>query len=355
MLLIGNLDGEVELAGRRHETLPPRVLRGVSALAGLMAAFASDGDRLWTPAPVDAARWVWPTGARGLARVEPVSGDLDDVSRESERALAWCQTRSVVARFGGSDPNAVARVNHRRFGHELERALGVEVAGARMVASVDELEEATADWPRDRSWIAKAPLSAAGRLRLRRRGPDLDDAARARLRRLFDRFGELLFEPWLERVRDLGCCGRVADDGAVEVAPPHGLDTDEVGIVRGIEVGDGLLSADHERALSDTTRAVGEALRAAGYRGPYGVDAFVYRDGAGGERLRPLVEVNARHTFGSVARAVARRLVGDGGRCRLVLATADPRHPVEPTAGRTCVELVAATDGDGTRAWLELE
>ena len=50
-----------------------------------------------------------------------------------------------------------------------------------------------------------------------------------------------------------------------------------------------------------------DKLAQAGYRGPFGIDAFVY--GTGYDRqLYPLCEINARHTFGHVARALGRRL-----------------------------------------------
>jgi hypothetical protein len=53
------------------------------------------------------------------------------------------------------------------------------------------------------------------------------------------------------------------------------------------------LSPATERALVDTAERVGSALGAAGYVGPFGVDAFVH---AGG--LRTLSEINARYCMG---------------------------------------------------------
>jgi len=41
-------------------------------------------------------------------------------------------------------------------------------------------------------------------------------------------------------------------------------------------------------------------LRQAGYFGPVGIDAFVYRDAQGHCRLKPIVEINPRHTMGRV-------------------------------------------------------
>jgi hypothetical protein len=43
---------------------------------------------------------------------------------------------------------------------------------------------------------------------------------------------------------------------------------------------------------------VAEALRAADYFGPFGIDAFTYRGAEGLVRLQPLSEINARYSMG---------------------------------------------------------
>ena len=43
-----------------------------------------------------------------------------------------------------------------------------------------------------------------------------------------------------------------------------------------------------------------EELRQANFRGPIGIDAFVYRDATGAIRLKPIVEINPRYTMGRV-------------------------------------------------------
>src|SRR5690606_37893055 len=81
---------------------------------------------------------------------------------------------------------------------------------------------------------------ASGRFRLRRRGPpsqSLDEATRTRARRLFATFGELIFQPWMDRVFDIGCVGLVAGPERWRVLAPHGLHIDAAGVFRGITVG----------------------------------------------------------------------------------------------------------------------
>ena len=56
--------------------------------------------------------------------------------------------------------------------------------------------------------------------------------------------------------------------------------------------------ADVAAGLDAQARLVSGALGDAGYFGPFGIDAFTYRDAGGGERFRPRSEVNARYTMG---------------------------------------------------------
>lgn len=50
------------------------------------------------------------------------------------------------------------------------------------------------------------------------------------------------------------------------------------------------------------------ALADVPYRGPVGVDAFVYRDAAGQLQLRPIAEVNPRYTMGRVAHEIRKKI-----------------------------------------------
>ena len=135
----------------------------------------------------------------------------------------------------------------------------------------------------------------------------LDDATRASLGRLLARGGALVVEPWLDRVLDLGQPGEVGPDGVTTLTAPHRLLCDDTGGFRGIVVGADASPPAHRDAMAAAARAAGAALAAVGYRGPFVIDGFVHRHG-GVELLRPLVEINARLTFGWIARAWAAHL-----------------------------------------------
>jgi hypothetical protein len=60
-------------------------------------------------------------------------------------------------------------------------------------------------------------------------------------------------------------------------------------------------------------------LVAAGYLGPLGIDAFIYGDSDGLFRLKPVVEINLRHTMGRLTLELMKHTCpGSGGTFRLV-------------------------------------
>lgn len=293
MIILGNLDYETQLARGAgiHIELPRRVRAMLASLSTLMAALGDRGDQLWTLAPVEPARM----STEWLPHVELVAGPAPTAFD-----IAWGQLDA-------------ARFNHRRFDYELGKQLGSNHPGTAMVTSMAELQACIAACGDTGAWVAKAPLSASGRFRLRRRGA-LDKPSRTRAVRLLGQFGELLFEPWVQRSADFGCCGRV-DDAGVTVEMAHVLLVDDAGVFRGIDLAG--VPADAATAMTATAARVGAELSAAGYRGPFAIDGYRYVDYAGRTALRPFCELNARHSFGHIARALARRNGVDGLRLRI--------------------------------------
>jgi hypothetical protein len=290
MKLLGNLDCEAAWAGAR---LPDAVQQRISLYAALFAACAPDpGDgrdrephEIWVPARVDPARLVaHPRWTPPILRTGAPPRAID---------LAW------------ADP-AARDANDRSRTLAIAQALGVALPGARVVGSLAELEGHVAGFA-NRPWICKARWTAAGRDRARGAGCTVGGELRTRIGRMLERLGPLVFEPWLDRVADLGVCGEVTPGGAIVLAEPHRLITDPRGGFLGIELAPAL-----EPAIIDPLQATAHAAAArlaaqTGYRGPFAIDAFVYRDGAA-HHLHPLCEINARHTFGWIARGLARRL-----------------------------------------------
>ncbi|HEY5950637.1 MAG TPA: hypothetical protein VIV40_34330 [Kofleriaceae bacterium] len=279
MIIWANLDCEARWGGG---TLPQHVARRVSAAAVLLAAFANEDEsvEIYAPARVDASRIKLPNVT--MRTGTPAHWDL-----------AW------------ADPDAKA-ANDRRVALALTEQLEVSLRSARAVTSLAELDAhlATITNPR---WVCKAPWTAAGRDRAHGEGNTVSGEQRVYITRLLERFGALLFEPWLDRVLDIGVCAYLLPDGRVIAEAPHTLLSDSRGSFLGIDLTAPSLHPDDRLVLANAVEAAGTALHCLGYAGPYSVDAFIYRDGDA-QALHPLCELNARHTFGHVARALARRL-----------------------------------------------
>jgi hypothetical protein len=298
-----------------------------------MRVFAqSDDDELWTPRPVDPARMA---SVPWLPTPRLVSGPCP------ETADVWWGEPTWVA----------AVVNHRSCVEEFRRSVpDYWLPGASIVRTIGELESCAARTPR---WVAKAPHSAAGRDRVRGDEACVAPRARSQAVRLLALYGCLLFEPWFERIEDFGAAGtvEVADvsvgaerAGGIGVSAAHRLLVDRAGRFAGIEVG-----VAAPGACSDAGMHVGEVLLSLEYVGAFGVDLYSTLRPDGTTQLR-LSEINARHTFGHVAQALAPK-----ARPSMGIGAADPltlRFGRGDPPSATIPLLLPGADDD-TSAWLE--
>jgi hypothetical protein len=127
---------------------------------------------------------------------------------------------------------------------------------------------------------------------------------------------QLVIEPWLERLIDFSVQLEMTTAG-LKLCGYTGLLNDAKGQFQG----DWAESHHHTRIparvvslfreppnisclilqlYADIFILLEAELRRAGYLGPLGIDAFVYRDAAGQPRLKPIVEINPRYTMGRV-------------------------------------------------------
>jgi hypothetical protein len=279
-----NLDIEATWAG---VALPERVQRRISAVSALLAALTPEPCEIWAPAAVEPARLLAAPGWRvPIMRVgAPPRADL-----------AWADLGARAA-------------NDRRLALAVNAAAGSALPGARTIASLDELDAGTGSpqghWLAG-AWVCKAPWTSAGRDRCHGRGVPSGET-RVRLGRMLATFGALVVEPWLDRVLDVGTCATVSPTGSVSALAPHELLTDARGGFLGIRLAPPALTAAERDRAAELVDAAGRALAALGYVGRFAVDAFVYRDGDT-RQFHPLCEINARHTFGWVAHALAERI-----------------------------------------------
>jgi hypothetical protein len=100
----------------------------------------------------------------------------------------------------------------------------------------------------------------------------------------------------VERVADYGWHGFVPQRGDTTLGEPTRQTCDDSGAWRGTELATDLEPRE-AASLCASARLAAEALVAAGYFGPFGVDAYRWRDGAT-VRFNPRSEINARYSMG---------------------------------------------------------
>ncbi|MEP6862981.1 MAG: hypothetical protein ABJE66_20305 [Deltaproteobacteria bacterium] len=276
--ILANLDQEERWLGT---TLPEHIQRRLAVMATLLQALAPEDQQV--------------TVHVGVPIRDPIVSEVWNPPMVDHRPpprvdLAWC------------DPSA-KQFNDRRFALGLAQQFGCALPRAAALTSIEAIDAHLAAGP-DGPWVLKAPWSSAGRHRVFSIGRKLEGEHRVAAERLLARTGALVFEPWCERICDVAVCGIAG----VEVTEPHEILNGPRGNFFGIELRPNVLEVGEHDQLVTTAERVAQQLADAGYRGPFGIDAFVHR--VDGQRvLHPLCEINARHTFGHVARALGGRFV----------------------------------------------
>jgi hypothetical protein len=276
-----NLDADVELADpRRYRGDPAREAR----IRGLYARM-----QLLT----DARDRVLDADTRALAA--------------HMRVLAFCPTPSALARIAalGLEPPAAPALevlqtaNSRAFCAELGQTLDE----ARYVSSMEMLERAIQDARQVETWVLKRPFGFAGSERRRITRGVLDPSTRGFAERRFRAGRGLQLEPWLRRGHDFALHGYLSAQDAgtarLHVGPLIRQHCDPMGRwLRSERCAPDALAPEHLRLLRHELERSAEGLRALGYFGPFGIDAFEYENRHGQATFQPRSEINARFSMG---------------------------------------------------------
>ncbi|HEY4417186.1 MAG TPA: DUF455 family protein [Verrucomicrobiae bacterium] len=185
--------------------------------------------------------------------------------------------------------------------------------------------------------VAKEALGLAGSNAMRLFEPELLETHRRWLVNAMTAGRQLVIEPWLERELDFSIQLEMGADG-LRLCGYTGLLNDAKGQFQANTAAPGYqkkIPADvlaRFRVPADIAQRLHQLfaeifarleteLRRAGYTGPVGIDAFVYRDAAGDCRLKPIVEINPRYTMGRLTLELMRQThQGSHGRFELVNA-----------------------------------
>lgn len=272
-----NLDADLELqkpAGYRA----PRITAGrVSELLACMLDLVAPDDIVLT----DAWRGPRPEGTR---------------------VQLFCPTPNALARVqalgllpGSAPPLAVLReVNSRRFC----AALGHGLPGSQFVHDMATLEQQLRQPAFTGSHLLKREFSFAGREQRRVHGGALDDSTRGFCARSFSRAEGVQVEPLVERLADFSRHGYLLRSGKLLVGATREQRCDAFGRYLGTSTEVARVTGVEDEALVAELNKTAVALSAAGYFGPFGIDAFRYRSPTGADAFNPRCEINARFTMG---------------------------------------------------------
>ena len=212
------------------------------------------------------------------------------------RTTRLAESLGLVEHFPAVD--LVRQVNDKRFSHALEQQLGIALPHSQVVESLEQFRSAVEFCPHD--WVLKHPLGFSARERVVGKSRHISDSAWGWTRRKLSQHWTLLFEPWANQRQDFSLHFEVDRSGAVRFLGQCQLISDPGGVYRGNSVDPTLVPKP--QALECGHQVAGRLARM-GYWGPVGLDAF---SGLLGDRpvLRPLVEINARCSFGRLALAL---------------------------------------------------
>jgi hypothetical protein len=315
-LLFANLGAEEQGAWRRMSNHPR-----VRAVARLWAALFPASARLVGPGAPPAPRLAGALASGADLPAHPFCAP-------GPALVPWLATREAEqlacaegVPYAATPADVVRRVHDKAFAHAAAVAAALvpdALFDTTLVLAPEELDDpdavrcrieaAVARWPAELrgDFVVKPRLGTSGRGRLAGTAGRIDPL---QLGKAFDRFrasAGALVEPWLERTLDLSAQLYVAgpDDVRVlgtlrQVVTSGGGPTGHAGRLHADGEVDSGTAWDGELRAAAVT--LGRAAARAGFRGACGLDAFVFRAHDGAEILRPVVELNARFTAGTVA------------------------------------------------------
>lgn len=274
-----NLDADLELAvGAGYapkrsvlEAMRPHVERLSRALLGPSDVLVGDG-----------------TPTRGLV------GLPGRAFCPTPRALATLVRTGAVPEPHPSF-DVLRRVNSRAFAS----ALGTTLPGAELVRSLDEASAKLASDPGlGAAWRVKRLYGMTGRGQRRLRPGAVVEGDLAFLRAGLAE-GGLQIEPDVPLDTEYAIHGVLSFTGELALGSPVTQRCDARGAWLATErIEDEGAHGEVLRELREEAGRVAGALMVAGYHGPFGIDAFTYRDRAGRRRFQPRSEINARYSMG---------------------------------------------------------
>ncbi|MCD8534907.1 MAG: ferritin-like domain-containing protein [Verrucomicrobia bacterium] len=164
--------------------------------------------------------------------------------------------------------------------------------------------------------VVKLPFGSAGGNQLRLWEPRISDRHLNWIRNGLARQNALIIEPWLDRVMDFSIqIDRIAGEwrtlGWTRLINDHRGQFQSIltpfrsTLVESPEIAQFIYSGQSGQRVPEfyheLISSLGKKLDNAGFSGPLGIDAFIYKNASGDMKLKPVVEFNPRYTMGRLA------------------------------------------------------
>lgn len=272
--------------------------------------------------------WAW--GPDSVKLLEPLFGQVASEARSADQyfnediaqlySKAWGAgfLRKVLARWreGHEASRPAAEAPSRQRAEAAAPWLSSEHEAGVAVDSLEDAVKAIAAI-RGRGHhrvLIKQAYGLAGQNAIRLWEPEVLPAQRQWLAHALRNGQQLVVEPWLERELDFSVQLEMGSRGLM-VCGYTGLINDRKGQflanwaeadyarrlpakVAALLWAQADISGQLERLYREIFSLLETELRRAGFAGPIGIDAFVYRAPQGEYRLKPVVEINPRYTMG---------------------------------------------------------
>ncbi len=187
----------------------------------------------------------------------------------------------------------IKKINAKTFSHQLEKEFQIALQKSFLSSSFERLKNAIETSSFD--WVIKDPWGVSGRERIVGTAGKMTPHAAHWIRRHIK--NELLFEPWVTNKKEFSLHFEISNNKQIQYLGSLSLLTNHAGTYRGNKKSSSLQPPQHWLTIA---HQIAQKLLNLGYWGPISLDAFL---GQLEDNIvqRPLVEINARYTFGRIA------------------------------------------------------
>jgi len=231
----------------------------------------------------------------------------------SENEIEWGQRHSPqLPKILNID--MLKKVNSKATSFLMRNSLGFSEQPSDLFSSYEKLSQFIKKHSH-KNLLLKAPLGVAGRNIIQCFGGKLEQREIKKIQDIIELEGEILVEPFREKIIDLGTQFWIHEDGTLEDISFNEILCQKNGSYIGARVGDFLIDEtintkwrkEFYNQACAVRKKVGNELYEQGYWGPCGIDSMIYRSGDE-IKYQPLSEINARYGMGLVADFIKKRI-----------------------------------------------